>query len=88
MTCSWWRTADTARTTRARPLRPWLLGIAFRVAAQWRRRHRLEVPVADPEAELPDDAHAPDEVVAPASQAGAGCTRRSRGSTSTSARWW
>jgi len=49
---------------RARPLRPWLLGIAFRIAAQWRRRHRLEVPVAEPEREFPDDARAPDEVVA------------------------
>ena len=49
---------------RARPLRPWLLGIAFRIAAQWRRRHRLEVPVAEPEAELSDDARAPDEVAA------------------------
>jgi RNA polymerase sigma-70 factor (ECF subfamily) len=49
---------------RARPLRPWLLGIAFRIAAQWRRRHRLEVPVAEPEAEVPDDTRAPDEVAA------------------------
>ena len=48
----------------SRPLRPWLLGIAFRVAAQWRRRHRLEVPVADPEPERPDDSRAPDELVA------------------------
>ncbi|MGZ3479792.1 MAG: RNA polymerase sigma factor [Myxococcaceae bacterium] len=48
----------------SRPLRPWLLGIAFRVAAQWRRRHRLEVTVADPEPERPDDARAPDELVA------------------------
>ena len=48
----------------SRPLRPWLLGIGFRIAAQWRRRHRLEVTVAEPEPERPDDAHAPDEVVA------------------------
>jgi RNA polymerase sigma-70 factor (ECF subfamily) len=48
----------------SRPLRPWLLGIAFRVAAQWRRRHRLEVPVAEPEPMRPDEAHAPDELVA------------------------
>ncbi len=48
----------------SRPLRPWLLGIAFRVAAQWRRRHRLEVTVADPELERADDARAPDELVA------------------------
>src|SRR5215470_8568996 len=49
---------------RSRPLRPWLLGIAFRIAAQFRRQHRLEVSVADPEPERPDDARAPDEVVA------------------------
>jgi RNA polymerase sigma-70 factor (ECF subfamily) len=48
----------------SRPLRAWLLGIAFRVAAQWRRRHRLEVTVADPEPERGDDARAPDEMVA------------------------
>ena len=48
----------------SRPLRPWLLGIAFRIAAQWRRRHRLEVTVAEPEPERPDDARSPDEVVA------------------------
>ena len=48
----------------SRPLRPWLLGIAFRVAAHWRRRHRLEVPVAEPEPKRPDEAHAPDELVA------------------------
>lgn len=48
----------------SRPLRPWLLGIGFRVAAQWRRRHRREVPVAEPEPERPDDARSPDEVVA------------------------
>jgi RNA polymerase sigma-70 factor, ECF subfamily len=48
----------------SRPLRPWLLGIGFRIAAQWRRRHRLEVTVADPEPERPDDARSPDEVVA------------------------
>lgn len=48
----------------ARPLRPWLLGISFRIAAQWRRRHRLEVMVAEPELERPDDARSPDELVA------------------------
>jgi RNA polymerase sigma-70 factor (ECF subfamily) len=48
----------------SRPLRPWLLGIAFRIAAQWRRRHRLEVTVADPGPEPADDARAPDELVA------------------------
>lgn len=48
----------------SRPLRPWLLGIAFRVAAQWRRRHRLEVTVADPEPDRPDEGRAPDELVA------------------------
>src|SRR5262249_62075582 len=48
----------------SRPLRPWLLGIGFRIAAQWRRRHRLEVTVAEPEPERSDDARSPDEVVA------------------------
>jgi len=48
----------------SRPLRPWLLGIAFRIAAQWRRRHRLEVTVADPEPERPDETRTPDELVA------------------------
>ena len=48
----------------SRPLRPWLLGIGFRIAAQWRRRHRLEVTVAEPEPERPDDARSPDEIVA------------------------
>jgi len=48
----------------SRPLRPWLLGIGFRIAAQWRRRHRLEVTVAEPEPERLDDARSPDEVVA------------------------
>ena len=48
----------------SRPLRPWLLGIAFRIAAQWRRRHRLEVSVPDPEPERPDEGRAPDEIVA------------------------
>ena len=50
----------------SRPLRPWLLGISFRVAAQWRRRHRLEVTVAEPPPEPADDARSPDEVVASA----------------------
>ena len=49
---------------RSRPLRPWLLGIAFRVAAQWRRRHRLEVMVPEPGAERPDETRGPDELVA------------------------
>ena len=48
----------------SRPLRPWLLGIGFRIAAQWRRRHRLEVTVAEPEPGRADDARPPDEVVA------------------------
>lgn len=48
----------------SRPLRPWLLGIAFRVAAQWRRRHRLEVTVAEPATDRADESRSPDEVVA------------------------
>jgi RNA polymerase sigma-70 factor, ECF subfamily len=38
----------------ARPLRPWLLGIAFRVAAQWRRSRRREVGVDEPGRDIPD----------------------------------
>jgi len=48
----------------SRPLRPWLLGIAFRIAAQWRRRHRLEVSIPDSGPERADDGRAPDELVA------------------------
>ena len=48
----------------SRPLRPWLLGIAFRIAAQWRRRHRREVSVPEPGVDRPDEAGAPDEVAA------------------------
>jgi RNA polymerase sigma-70 factor, ECF subfamily len=44
-----------------RPLRPWLLGIAFRVAAQWRRRRRHEVPLAEPALDMPDTGQRPDE---------------------------
>jgi RNA polymerase sigma-70 factor, ECF subfamily len=48
----------------ARPLRPWLLGIAFRVASQWRRRHRLEVTLSEPGPDRADEARSPDELVA------------------------
>jgi len=48
----------------ARPLRPWLLGIAFRVAAQRRRQRRPEVSLDLPEAELPDPAEGPEDAVA------------------------
>ncbi len=44
----------------SRPLRPWLLGIAFRIAAQWRRQRRHEVDVDEPARELPDDGEGPD----------------------------
>jgi RNA polymerase sigma-70 factor (ECF subfamily) len=48
----------------ARPLRPWLFGIAFRVASDYRRRmsHRVEIPVEKRDA--PDAAPPPDEQVA------------------------
>jgi RNA polymerase sigma-70 factor, ECF subfamily len=48
----------------SRPLRPWLLGIAFRVAAQWRRQRRHEVALAEPGMEVPDGAQGPDDAVA------------------------
>jgi RNA polymerase sigma-70 factor, ECF subfamily len=44
----------------SRPLRPWLLGIAFRVAAQWRRQRRREVGVDEPGRDLPDTKEGPD----------------------------
>jgi RNA polymerase sigma-70 factor (ECF subfamily) len=44
----------------SRPLRPYLFGIAFRVVAAWRRRHRREVALTFEEVESavggPDDA--------------------------------
>ncbi len=43
-----------------RPLRPWLLGIAFRVAAQWRRQRRHEVQVEAPDSEVADSHQGPD----------------------------
>lgn len=48
----------------ARPLRPWLLGIAFRIAAQWRRQRRHEVAQAEPGHDVADAAQRPDEEVA------------------------
>jgi RNA polymerase sigma-70 factor (ECF subfamily) len=48
----------------SRPLRPWLLGIAFRIAAQWRRRHRFEVSLAEPATDRADEGRPPDEQVA------------------------
>ena len=48
----------------SRPLRPWLLGIAFRIAAQWRRRHRFEVNLAEPAPDHVDEGRPLDEVVA------------------------
>lgn len=49
----------------ARPLRPWLLGIAVRVASDARRlaRHRREVPDDDATVEPVDDAPLPDDAV-------------------------
>lgn len=43
-----------------RPLRPWLLGIAFRVAAQWRRRRRPEVGVDEPGRDVPAAGETPE----------------------------
>src|SRR5207248_2142231 len=49
---------------RARPVKPWLFGIAFRVASDYRRRaqHRLEVPHEKQEAT--DGAPGADELFA------------------------
>lgn len=46
----------------ARPIRPWLFGIAFRMASDFRRlvRHDREVPIASAP-ERSDDAASPDE---------------------------
>lgn len=46
-----------------RPLRPWLLGIAFRVAAQRRRQRRPEVSLAAPESEVADASQGPEDVL-------------------------
>jgi len=69
----------------SRPLRPWLLGIAFRVAAQWRRRRRLEVTVAEPGSDRPDEGRPPDELVASQQAGSRRCWTRS---TCTSGRSW
>lgn len=45
----------------SRPARPWVLGIAFRVFSDARRRHREVDPVSE---HLEDPSPAPDEVVA------------------------
>jgi RNA polymerase sigma-70 factor (ECF subfamily) len=45
-----------------RPLRPWLIGIAFRVASDFRRRRRPEVPLGFVDAE--DDAGHPEDELA------------------------
>ncbi len=49
---------------RARPVRPWLLGIAFRIAAQWRRQRRHEVVLDEPAKEVADSGQAPDDAFA------------------------
>jgi RNA polymerase sigma-70 factor (ECF subfamily) len=46
-----------------RPLRPWLLGIAFRVAAERRRSEHREVMDADPGLETADAGPWPDQVL-------------------------
>jgi len=49
----------------ARPIKPWLFGIAFRVASDWKRlvRHSRELPL-DHAIEAPDDRRPPDEAAA------------------------
>ena len=48
-----------------RPLRPWLFGIAFRCASDYRRRsqHRHEALVVDDVGEVADSADAPDQTL-------------------------
>lgn len=48
-----------------RPMRPWLFGIAFRMAADFKRlaRHGRERAL-DPELDAPDEAHRPDDAAA------------------------
>ena len=45
----------------SRPLRPWLLGIAFRVAAQWRRQRRHEVGMDEPARDVADANEGPED---------------------------
>jgi RNA polymerase sigma-70 factor (ECF subfamily) len=49
----------------ARPVRPWVLGFAYKVAAQWRRRahHRREVFDSTESATAPDARPAADEAL-------------------------
>jgi RNA polymerase sigma-70 factor (ECF subfamily) len=49
---------------RARPIRPWLFGIAFRVAAGERRRARHDREIATEHVDVADDAEASDEIAA------------------------
>jgi len=50
---------------RSRPVRPWLMAIAYRTASNWRRSApvRREVPLLDEHTEISDDAPLPDERV-------------------------
>ena len=49
----------------SRPLRPWLFGVAFRLASDYRRRmsHRLEVPAEPSAHDRADGAESPHELV-------------------------
>jgi RNA polymerase sigma-70 factor (ECF subfamily) len=47
-----------------RPLRPWLFGIAYRVASDFRQRAFHHREVSDEEADAPDDRPQPDEEAA------------------------
>src|SRR5262245_37757053 len=48
-----------------RPIKPWLFGIAFRMASDWKRlvRHSRELPL-DRAVEAPDTGRSPDETAA------------------------
>ena len=48
----------------ARPLRPWLFGIAYRVASDFRQRAYQHREVPDEDADSADDRPGPDEAVA------------------------
>lgn len=52
-----------AACDRTRPMRPWLGGIAFRVASDYRKRAHLRREVQDDEMEVRDDSILQDEVL-------------------------
>jgi RNA polymerase sigma-70 factor (ECF subfamily) len=55
---AWRRLADYDRS---RPIRPWLFGIAYRVASDLRNRAYQQREVLDDEADATDESHGPHE---------------------------